>query len=77
MTGENPFRPKNKPRRTSFDQSAAPALRLLRLAPLERRAGGWRFGARRISDQVVDRLVERGKVASDGTRAWLVERPPQ
>jgi len=49
-------------------------LRLLRLAPFERRPRGWRFGARRIEDHVVDRLVEAGRARRDGDLVRLVER---
>lgn len=47
------------------------ALRLLRMAPLERRAGGWRFGAARIGDMVVDRLIAQGRAISDGAMVRL------
>lgn len=62
------------PATRSFDVPAFNALRLMRFAPLERRAGGWRFGARRIRDQVIERLLAQGRIASDGERAWLIQR---
>lgn len=36
-------------------------VRLLELAPFERRRGRWQFGTRRISDTVVARLVAGGR----------------
>ncbi|GAB9224926.1 hypothetical protein BDS110ZK18_67180 [Bradyrhizobium diazoefficiens] len=37
-------------------------MRLLDIQPLERRArGGWRFGTRRISDGLADRLIAIGR----------------
>ncbi|MHC2578195.1 hypothetical protein ACVI1J_009715 [Bradyrhizobium diazoefficiens] len=37
-------------------------LRLLKLSPFERAPrGGWRFGTRRISDCVADRLIASGR----------------
>lgn len=46
-------------------------LALLRLAPFERRPGGWRFGTKTIGDRIVDRLVASGRASSDGARVWL------
>ena len=52
-------------------------LRLLKYAPLERRPrGGWRFGTKRIEDQVVARLLEAGRARLDGDMVHLVERRP-
>jgi hypothetical protein len=41
-------------------------LRLLRMAPFEHRPRGWRFGTKRIEDQVVERLVAAGRAVRDG-----------
>jgi hypothetical protein len=42
-------------------------LRLLNCQPLERRArGGWRFGAKRISDKLVARLIASGRAEIRG-----------
>ncbi|MFK4674631.1 hypothetical protein ACFLEY_21510 [Bradyrhizobium sp. YCK136] len=42
-------------------------LRLLELSPFERRTrGGWRFGTRRISDGVADRLIASGRAEIRG-----------
>lgn len=49
-------------------------LRLLRMAPFERRRGGWRFGANRISDAVLDRMLADGRVVRDGDRITLAPR---
>lgn len=46
-------------------------VRLLRIAPFERRAGGWRFGTKRIADAVVGRLIASGAAVSDGKRLHL------
>ncbi len=43
-------------------------LRLLAMAPFQRRRGGWRFGTNRIGDDVVDRLLASGRVMQDGDR---------
>lgn len=44
-------------------------LRLLDVQPLERRArGGWRFGTRRISDNVVASLIASGRAEIRGER---------
>lgn len=42
------------------------ALSFLQRAPLVRRRGGWRFGAARITDAVVARLVATGVAVRDG-----------
>jgi hypothetical protein len=51
-------------------------LKLLRLAPFVRRPGGWRFGARRISDEVVERLIAAGLARSDGSFVRPIEVTP-
>ncbi|WP_409188403.1 hypothetical protein [Bradyrhizobium sp. RDM4] len=44
-------------------------VRLLKLSPFERGArGGWRFGPRRISDSVADRLIASGRAEIRGER---------
>lgn len=43
-------------------------VRLLKLSPFERRSGGWRFGTRRISDGVADRLIASGRAEIVGDR---------
>ncbi|MBN8987455.1 MAG: hypothetical protein J0H42_04365 [Rhizobiales bacterium] len=56
---------------TSYDRVF---LRLLKLSPFERRArGGWRFGTRTISDQIVERLIASGRAMSDGETIRLSE----
>lgn len=47
-------------------------LRLLRIAPFERRPRGWRFGTKTIADAVVDRIVASGRAGSDGASVWLI-----
>jgi hypothetical protein len=51
-------------------------LRLLKLAPFERRSRGWRFGTKVIADHVVARLLASGRAESDGCRVWLAGTPP-
>ncbi len=52
-------------------------LRLLKHGPFERRQrGGWRFGTKRISDAVADRLIASGRVRTDGLRIWLGTEEP-
>lgn len=46
-------------------------LRLLKMGQFERRAGAWRFGTKKISDSVVDRLVASGNARRDADRVWL------
>ncbi|MDA9406055.1 hypothetical protein XH80_04600 [Bradyrhizobium sp. CCBAU 45384] len=47
-------------------------IRLLQLGPFNKRVrGGWRFGTKRISDAVVDRLVARGVASREGDRVEL------
>lgn len=49
------------------------ALSFLRSGPLVRRHGGWRFGAARISDAIVARLVASGAAFNDGETITLAE----
>jgi hypothetical protein len=49
-------------------------LRLLKMAPFERRGGAWRFGANRLNDDVVARLVADGRVVHDGNCIKLPRR---
>lgn len=49
-------------------------LRLLQAGPLERFRGRWRFGARRFTNDVVDRLIAAGKVVVTDDRAELVQQ---
>jgi hypothetical protein len=42
-------------------------LRLLQLGPFERRARGWRFGTRVVSDRIVEHLIARGKAEIEGS----------
>lgn len=48
--------------------------RLLKMGPFERRGGGWRFGTNRISENVVERLIESGRVVRIGNRIMLRPR---
>ncbi|WP_316234624.1 MULTISPECIES: hypothetical protein [unclassified Bradyrhizobium] len=58
-------------------------LRLLKLSPFERRRtkanprGGWRFGTKRISDAIVDRLVasRRAEIIGDRLVATISPTP--
>ena len=44
-------------------------LQLLKFSPFEQHAaGGWRFGVRRISDSVVDRLIASGRARREAGR---------
>jgi hypothetical protein len=52
---------------TNYDP---PFLRLLALAPFERRARGWRFGTKTVADHVVARLVASGAARIEGD--WLI-----
>jgi hypothetical protein len=48
-------------------------LRLLEFSPFERRPrGGWRFGTKVISDDVVGRLTASGRAFIDGDQVRLV-----
>jgi hypothetical protein len=51
-------------------------LKLLGFSPFERRArGGWRFGTKRIGDDVADRLIASGRAAIEADRLHLVAGP--
>lgn len=54
-----------------FDAMESRTLRLLKFGAIERRRGGWRFGTRRIADQVIARLLAQGRARTDGNRVWL------
>lgn len=60
-----------KPAPSQYDRRY---LRLLKMAPFERRRGGWRFGTNRLADIVVDRLIADGLVERDGDRILLPRR---
>jgi hypothetical protein len=47
------------------------ALSFLRYGSLVRRSGGWRFGADRIPDAIVERILARGRAVRDGDQVWL------
>jgi|GEM_PF-5258914 len=49
-------------------------LRLLEFSPFQQRPGGWRFGTKRISDGVVERLIASGAARREG--ALLHPVPP-
>lgn len=49
-------------------------LRLLKMAPFQRRGGAWRFGANRMDDAVVARLLADGSVTADGTTLMLARK---
>ena len=52
-------------------------LRLLEIAPFERRArGGWRFGTKVIADRVVERLIASGRATIEGETVRLVQMEP-
>lgn len=61
-----------KPQLNQYDRRY---LRLLQMAPFERRRGGWRFGTNRLADDVVERLLEADLVERDGDRILLPRRP--
>ncbi|WP_316184669.1 MULTISPECIES: hypothetical protein [unclassified Bradyrhizobium] len=51
-------------------------LRLLKLSPFERRPrGGWRFGTKRISNTVVERLVASRRAEIIGNRLVAIASP--
>jgi hypothetical protein len=51
-------------------------IRLLKLSPFERHVrGGWRFGTRRISDGVADRLIASGRARIEGEQLIGCQRP--
>lgn len=41
-------------------------LRLLKFSPFQQRSGGWRFGTKRISKEVVARLIASGGARVEG-----------
>lgn len=49
-------------------------VRLLEFSPFERRARGWRFGTKRIDDNIVANLVAAGRARIEADRLHLVER---
>lgn len=49
-------------------------LRLLRFGPFQRRRGGWRFGTKVISDQIIARLTASGAARIVGD--FVVEAEP-
>jgi hypothetical protein len=51
-------------------------IRLLKMAPFRRRGGAWRFGANRLDDAVVERLLASGRVVRDGDLLKLNARAP-
>lgn len=57
---------------TAFNQYEHRTLLLLKLAPFQRRPGGWRFGTKRIDEGVIERLVAKGRAGRDGERVWLI-----
>ncbi|BCA04162.1 hypothetical protein [Bradyrhizobium diazoefficiens] len=64
-----PPRPSRPRCRRAEGQPNPFVLRLLDIQPLERRArGGWRFGTRRISDGVADRLIASGRAEIRGSK---------
>lgn len=56
------------------DQYDRRYLRLLRMAPFVRRGGAWRFGANRLNNAVVARLIAEGRIIQDGERIMLAPR---
>jgi len=58
----------------ALDQYERQTLRLLKMAPFQRRAGGWRFGTKRIAEAVIDRLVESGIAMRDCDAVTLADR---
>ncbi|UFX41825.1 hypothetical protein HAP47_0021205 [Bradyrhizobium sp. 41S5] len=51
------------------------ALALLEYGPFERHPhGGWRFGARRITSEMADRLTASGRAEIIGDRLQLIKR---
>lgn len=55
-------------------QSDRRCLRLLKMAPFERRGGAWRFGANRMNDDVVERLLDAGLIVREGETIKLPQR---
>ena len=58
----------------AFNQYDHRYLRLLKMAPFRRRGGAWRFGANRLNDAVVARLVADGRAAIDGNALVLARK---
>ncbi len=58
--------------RTIYRRPEMRALKFLRHGPLERRRGGWRFGAASIGDVVVERLVAYGMVRITEDRVEII-----
>lgn len=54
-----------------FNQYDHRYLRLLQMAPFQRHRGGWRFGTNRINDEVINRLVDSGRVVRIGDEIML------
>jgi hypothetical protein len=50
-------------------------LKMLRMAPFERRKNGWRFGTKRIADHVVERIIAAGRAAREGDIVRAVLNP--
>ncbi len=48
--------------------SMATFLRLLKISPFQQRSGGWRFGTKRISNDVVSRLIASGAARVEGDK---------
>lgn len=59
--------------RTEYRGSERRAITFLRRAPLERRRGGWRFGAACVGDVIVERLVADGVARIRGNRVEIIE----
>ena len=49
-------------------------LRLLKMAPFERRGGAWRWGANKMNDDVVERLLADGRITMDGNAVMLTRK---
>jgi hypothetical protein len=59
--------------RTHHNMTDRDFLRLLKLSPFQQRPGGWRFGTKRISKEVVARLIASGGARMDGERLVAAE----
>lgn len=46
---------------------------LLNMGPFERRKNGWRFGTKRIADQVVDRFIAAGVAVQEGNIVRMLQ----
>lgn len=54
------------------------ALALLEYSPFERRPrGGWRFGARRITSEMAERLIAGGRAEIVGDKLRLAKPEPR